>query len=173
VKYFCNARNTILYIQDINIINAFCDGLSDIKTVDEVAMKKPKTVVDLLIITDVCIEASKARARLLESWGKAASRKKDDREVNIADRGDRKDRGDRGYHGKQTSEQKERRPFRPPDDAEKWCEIHHTAGHDLEECKTFLDHKKMPPPAAPTSQDPHRGEHRREDPSGDQCDLRR
>jgi hypothetical protein len=26
VKYFCNARNTILYIQDIKIINAFHDG---------------------------------------------------------------------------------------------------------------------------------------------------
>jgi hypothetical protein len=27
-------------------------------------------------------------------------------------------------------------------------------GHDLEECKTFLDWKKMPPPAAPTPQEP-------------------
>jgi hypothetical protein len=26
----------------------------------------------------------------------------------------------------------------------------HTAAHDLEECKTFLDRKKMSPPAAPT-----------------------
>jgi hypothetical protein len=67
VKYFCNARNTIPYIQDIEIINAFCDGVSDIKTVEEIVMKKPKMVVDLLAVVDVCIEASEARARLLES----------------------------------------------------------------------------------------------------------
>jgi hypothetical protein len=83
VKYFCNARNTIPYIQDIKIINAFCDGVSDIKTVEEIAMKKPKTVADLLIVIDVCIEASEAQARLLESRGKGPSKKKqDDRAVN-------------------------------------------------------------------------------------------
>jgi hypothetical protein len=32
----------------------------------------------------------------------------------------------------------------------------------MEECKTFLDRKRMLPPAAPTPQDPHRGEHRQE-----------
>jgi hypothetical protein len=35
-------------------------GVSDIKTVEEIAMKKPESVADLLSITDVCIEASKA-----------------------------------------------------------------------------------------------------------------
>jgi hypothetical protein len=59
VKYFCNARNAISYIQDIKIINAFYDGVSDIKIVEEIAMKKPKTVVDLLVVVDTCIEASK------------------------------------------------------------------------------------------------------------------
>jgi hypothetical protein len=56
VKCFCNARNTIPYIQDIEIINTFFDGVSDIKTVEKIAMKKPKTVAD------VCIETSEARA---------------------------------------------------------------------------------------------------------------
>jgi hypothetical protein len=60
VKRFCNARNTIPYIQDIEVINAFHDGVSDIKTVEEIAMKKLKMVVDLLKVADVCIEASKA-----------------------------------------------------------------------------------------------------------------
>jgi hypothetical protein len=105
VKYFCNARNAIPYIQDIEISNAFHDGVSDIKTVEEIIMKKPKTVADLLAVADVCIEASKARARLLESRGKGPSRKKDDREVNTVDRGDHKDQRDHGYHGKQSSEQ--------------------------------------------------------------------
>jgi hypothetical protein len=150
VKHFYNARNAIPYIHDIDIINAFCDEVSDIKTMEEITMKKPKTMADLLAVADMCIEASEARARLLESWDKGPSRKKDNRKVNIADRGDHKDRGDRGYHKKQSSEQKEKRLFRHPNDAEKWCEIHRTIGHDLEECRTFLDRKKMLPPAAPT-----------------------
>jgi hypothetical protein len=70
VKHFCNARNGIPHIQDIEIINAFYDGVSDLKTVEEIAMKKPKMVADLLMVADVCIEASETRARLLESRGK-------------------------------------------------------------------------------------------------------
>jgi fructose 1,6-bisphosphatase len=60
VKRFCNTRNTISYIQDIEIINAFRDGVSDIKTIKEIAMKKPKIVADLLAVADVCIVASEA-----------------------------------------------------------------------------------------------------------------
>jgi hypothetical protein len=90
MKHFCNTRNTIPYIQDIEIINAFHDGVSDIKIVEEIAMKKPKTVANLLAVADVCIEASKAGARLLKSRGNGLSKKKqDDREVNTTDRGDR------------------------------------------------------------------------------------
>jgi hypothetical protein len=63
-------------------------------------MKKPKTVADLLEVVDICIEASEARARLLESRGKEPSRKRDDREVNTAERGDQKDHGGHRYHGK-------------------------------------------------------------------------
>jgi hypothetical protein len=76
VKYFCNARNATPYIQDIEIINAFCNRVSDIKIVEEIAMKKPRMVADLLAVIDVCIEASKARARLLELHGKGGSKKK-------------------------------------------------------------------------------------------------
>jgi hypothetical protein len=43
--------------------------------VEEIAMK-PKMVVDLLAIVDVCIEASEARAWLLESRNKGPSKKK-------------------------------------------------------------------------------------------------
>jgi hypothetical protein len=93
VKCFCNARNAIPHIQDIEIINAFRDDVSDIKTVEEITMKKPKTVADLLAVADVCIEASEARARLLESRGKGPARRKDDREINTAERGDQKTTG--------------------------------------------------------------------------------
>jgi hypothetical protein len=62
VKHFCNARNAIPHIQNIKIINAFRDGVIDLKTVEEIAMKKPKMVADLLAVADVCIEASEARA---------------------------------------------------------------------------------------------------------------
>jgi hypothetical protein len=47
--------------------------------VEEIAMKKPKMVADLLAVADVCTEVSEVRARLLESRGKGTSRKKDDR----------------------------------------------------------------------------------------------
>jgi hypothetical protein len=62
VKHFCNARNAIPYIQDIEIINAFHDGVSDIKNVEEIAMKMTKMVADLLAVADMCIEASEAQA---------------------------------------------------------------------------------------------------------------
>jgi hypothetical protein len=76
VKCFCNTKNAILNIQDIEIINAFRDGVSVIKTVEEITMNKPKMVVDLLAVTDVCIEASEARARLLDSRNKGPPKKK-------------------------------------------------------------------------------------------------
>jgi hypothetical protein len=60
IKCFYNARNAIPYIKDIEIINPFHDRVSDIKTMEEIAMKKSKIVVDLLVVTDVCIEASEA-----------------------------------------------------------------------------------------------------------------
>jgi hypothetical protein len=62
VTHFCNARNTIPNIQDIEIINNFCDGVNDIKTIEEIAINKPKSIADLLAVADVCIKASKARA---------------------------------------------------------------------------------------------------------------
>jgi hypothetical protein len=67
VKYFYNARNAIPCIQDIEIINVFRDGVNHIKTMEEIAMRKPKTVADLLTVTYVCIEASESQAWLLES----------------------------------------------------------------------------------------------------------
>jgi hypothetical protein len=100
-------------------------------------MKKPKMVADLLAVADVCIEAFKAQTRLLESRGKGLSKRRDDREVNTVEQGDQKDHGRYCYSGKQSSDQKERRPFRRPDSAVKWCEIHRTDGHGLEECKLF------------------------------------
>jgi hypothetical protein len=132
---------------------------------EELAMKKHITVADLLAVTDVCIEAW---ARLLESRGKGPLKKKrDDQDVNTTDRGDHgdhrdhRDCGDHGYHRnrqQQSSDQKEKRSFHCPADVEKWCEIHHTTGHNLEECKTFLDRKKMLLPAALVAQEPRRGE---------------
>jgi hypothetical protein len=60
------------------------------------------------------------------------------------------------------------KPFKRSADAEKWCDIYCTTGHDLEECKTFLDHNKILSPAAPVPQEPHQGEHRQINPDGDE-----
>jgi hypothetical protein len=79
--------NTILYIQDIEVINAFHDRVSDIKTVEMITTKKPIMVANLMAVADICIKASEARAWLLESHNKGASKKKqqEDQEVNTAD----------------------------------------------------------------------------------------
>jgi hypothetical protein len=53
VKHFYNARNSISHIQDIEIINAFRDGVSDVNTIEEIAMLTPSD----LEVTDICIEA--------------------------------------------------------------------------------------------------------------------
>jgi hypothetical protein len=45
-------------IQDIEIINTFYNRVSDIKTVEEIIMKKSKTVADLVTVIDVCIEVA-------------------------------------------------------------------------------------------------------------------
>jgi hypothetical protein len=76
IKCFCNARNAISNIHNIDIINAFCNRVSDIKTVEEIARKKSKTVVDLLTVADVCIEALEAQAQLLDSRNMGPLKKK-------------------------------------------------------------------------------------------------
>jgi hypothetical protein len=55
-------------------------------------MKKPKTVADLQAVADVCIKASKARARLLDSRNKWPPKKKQqkDQELNTIDHGNHK-----------------------------------------------------------------------------------
>jgi hypothetical protein len=49
--------NTIPYFQDIKIIIVFCDEVNNINIVEKITMKKPKIVVDLLAVANVCIEA--------------------------------------------------------------------------------------------------------------------
>jgi hypothetical protein len=89
MKHLYNARNKIPHIQDTEIINAFRDGVNDIKTIEEIAMMKPKKVADLLVVTHVCIDASEARARLLDLHNTGTPKKKhlEDRELNATYRG--------------------------------------------------------------------------------------
>jgi hypothetical protein len=100
---------------------------------------RSKIVVDLLTVADICNEDSEPRAHLLDSRNKGSTKKKkkkqEDREVNAVDHRNQK---------QQPANQKEKILFYHFADAEKWCEICRIIGHDLEECKTYLDHKKMP-----------------------------
>jgi hypothetical protein len=75
MKHLCIVRNTIPNIQDIEIINAFRDRVTDTKIIEEITMK-PKTVADLLAVDDECIKASKARARFLDTHAKGSLKKK-------------------------------------------------------------------------------------------------
>jgi hypothetical protein len=76
VKHFCNTRNVIPNIQKIKIINAFCDGVTDIQTIEEITMKKPKVMANLLAIADECIEASEVQAPLLDACKRAPQRRR-------------------------------------------------------------------------------------------------
>jgi hypothetical protein len=84
-------------LRKIKILNAFHDRVGDIKTVEEITMKKDKMVDDLLAVANVCIMASEARAQLPESRNKGPSKKKlqEDWEVNTTNHRDRDNRGNR------------------------------------------------------------------------------
>jgi hypothetical protein len=93
-------------------------------------MKKPKMVVILHVIADECIEASKALARQLDSRGKESKKKQEDCEVNTR------------CDDRVCSDRKFKWSFQRPADTRKWCEIHRTINHDLEECNIFQGCKK-------------------------------
>jgi hypothetical protein len=44
----------------MKVRNAFRDGVSNIRTMEEITMKKPKMAADLLTVVDVSMEASEA-----------------------------------------------------------------------------------------------------------------
>jgi hypothetical protein len=73
---------------------------------------------------------------------------------------------DHGNQKQPPTDQKERRSFCYPADAKKLCEIYRTTRHDLEECRTYLDCKKMP--EKPATQEPHRGDHHQANPNNDE-----
>ena len=70
---FYKVRNEITEIDDIEVIITFKDAVRDVKTIEMVALKKPKTVVELLGIAEQSVEMAEARARL--ELAKKSSRK--------------------------------------------------------------------------------------------------
>jgi hypothetical protein len=54
VKHFYNVMNPIPNIHDTEIMNSFRDGVTYIKTIEEITIKKLKTVVGLLVVADEC-----------------------------------------------------------------------------------------------------------------------
>ena len=61
---FYKVRNEITEIEDIEVILAFKDAIRDVKTVEMVAERKPKTVAELLSVAEQCVEMAEARSRL-------------------------------------------------------------------------------------------------------------
>jgi hypothetical protein len=56
VKHFYNNRNAIPHIQDIKVTNDFRNDATDLNTVEEITMKKPKMVANLLVVANACIK---------------------------------------------------------------------------------------------------------------------
>jgi hypothetical protein len=54
VKHFYNVMNPIPNIHDTEIMNSFRDGVTYIKTIEEITIKKLKTVVGLLVVANEC-----------------------------------------------------------------------------------------------------------------------
>lgn len=71
--------NVIPNIQEIKVINACCDGVTDVTTIERVAIMKSKTMAQLLAITNECVEVSEARYHLEKGKGK---KKHKDQEVH-------------------------------------------------------------------------------------------
>lgn len=80
VRHSCNVHNAIPNIQEIKVINAFHDDVTDITTVERVGIKKPKTVAELLAVADECIKVSEAKCHLEKGKIK---KKDDDYEVHV------------------------------------------------------------------------------------------
>jgi hypothetical protein len=137
--------------RDIRATNHREDGISNIKTVEEIAMKKPNIMANLLVVADECNKASKAHARPLDHKGKGSKKKQEDREVDTI-----------GHKDLDRFDQKFKCTFWRPTNAKKWCKIHRMIDLDLEECKIYQNHNKMDPeyPAKNAQVEQCRGEHR-------------
>ena len=62
VTWFCKVCIEIMEIDDIEVIIAFKDAVRYVKTIEMLALKKPKTVAKLLGIAEQCVEMAEARA---------------------------------------------------------------------------------------------------------------
>jgi hypothetical protein len=86
--------------------------------VEEIAMKKPKTVANLLAVADICVDAFEARDDFWSPGVRGPQGRRIVRSTQL-NLGGRKDREDRGYRYKQSSEQKEKRTFQHPNNTKK------------------------------------------------------
>ena len=64
MTWLWKVRNEITGIDDIEAIIMFKDAVRDVKSVEMLAQKNPKIVVELLSIDEQCVDMAEARARL-------------------------------------------------------------------------------------------------------------
>ena len=109
VTRFFKVRNEITEIEDIEVILAFKDTVRDVKTVEMLAQKKPKTMAELLSVTEQCVEMAEARSRLEPPKKNSKRDKTDDREVATAGRErSEEDRRERDHDDRRRSDGRRR-----------------------------------------------------------------
>jgi hypothetical protein len=136
IRRFSDICNTIPDMIEDRVIVAFKQGCKDVKTIEKLATKNPKTVAELYKIIEAMAKGARARARVHgqidasrsvedKKKGKEKKRKNEDAEILAAETGKAPPR----WQGK-------------PDDLPVYCPVHRSTKHSFMECSVYKKHKQ-------------------------------